>query len=236
MLEFLAAAIIRRVVPLRWIDPPEEKKKNRNRNASRDGAEEEDVSRSEASVEFPAKNGERMAMPIRLTGGIASPMLGHWADGSGRNTFKLYAGNRSAAKIADDMLRMIRDMWKGQRDKVLQTPFDVCPMAGRFNFDARGAWTAIDAGYSPDQHKVRGTSTHASPVVEFMAAWGLEHARPQELREHEVRYAVWRDLLTPMLARLACAGELPFSWNRRFHFRLALSGKNKITCFAQEDA
>ena len=50
-------------------------------------------------------------------------------------------------------------------------------MGGSFNFDPRGAWTAIDAGYSPNEHK---HAVEASPVVEFLAAWGLEHARPDE--------------------------------------------------------
>ena len=61
-------------------------------------------------------------------------------------------------------------------------------MGGSFNFDPRGAWTAIDAGYSLND---QGHQVDASPVVEFLAAWGLENARPDEFATRQVRYAAW---------------------------------------------
>ena len=65
---------------------------------------------------------------------------------------------------------------KSGSDELIERPFDVLtPMGGSFNFDPRGAWTAIDAGYSPND---QGHQIEASPVVEFLAAWGLENARP----------------------------------------------------------
>jgi CRISPR-associated protein Csx14 len=105
-------------------------------------------------------------------------------------------------------------------------------MGGSFNFDPRGAWTAIDAGYSPNTQK---DGIAASPVVEMLAAIGLEHARPDEYERRKVRYAVWGRSLPPMLARAALSGadlKVPM---RRFEFELDLSGKNKVTTFAQEE-
>jgi CRISPR-associated protein Csb3 len=182
--------------------------------------------------------------------------LGHWADGSIRKSFKLYAGNRSADGIACAMLKGVRkkatgkqkatgqrgdlktkgvmQLWEEDRTALIQRPFDVLtPMGGSFNFDPRGAWTAIDAGYSPNEHK---HAIQASPVVEFLAAWGLEHARPVEFGVRQVRYAVWGALLPPMLARAAlgcCFATVPL---RRFRFELDLSGKNKVVTFAQEES
>jgi CRISPR-associated protein Csx14 len=105
-------------------------------------------------------------------------------------------------------------------------------MGGSFNFDPRGAWTAIDAGYSPNTQKY---GIAASPVVEILAAIGLEHARPDQYETRKVRYAVWGHPLPPMLGRAAVAGadlKLPM---RRFDFELDLSGKNQVTTFAQEE-
>jgi CRISPR-associated protein Csx14 len=105
-------------------------------------------------------------------------------------------------------------------------------MGGSFNFDPRGAWTAIDAGYSPNEHK---HLIEASPVVEFLAAWGLENARPVEFGVRQVQYAVWGAGLPPMLARAALAGSLTTIPLRQFRFDLDLSGKNKVVTFAQEE-
>lgn len=106
------------------------------------------------------------------------------------------------------------------------------PHGGSFNFDPRGAWTAIDAGFSPNEHK---HAIQASPVVEFLAAWGLEHARPDEFDVRQVRYAAWGASLPPMLARAALAGGLVTIPLRRFRFHLDLSGKNEVVTFAQEE-
>jgi CRISPR-associated protein Csx14 len=105
-------------------------------------------------------------------------------------------------------------------------------MGGSFNFDPRGAWTAIDAGYSPNTQK---DGIAASPVVEILAAIGLEHARPDEYETRKVRYATWHSPLPPMLARAALSGADLKVLMRRFTFELDLSGKNKVTTFAQEE-
>lgn len=121
-----------------------------------------------------------MALPIRFGGGNRPVVeLDHWADGSSRESFKLYAGNRSADAIARAMLKGVRgkpskkqkangqpgdlktkgvrQLWEEDRVALVKAPFDVLtPMGGSFNFDPRGAWTAIDAGYSntstPSKH------------------------------------------------------------------------------------
>jgi CRISPR-associated protein Csx14 len=124
-------------------------------------------------------------------------------------------------------------LWEADRTSLIATPFDVLtPMGGSFNFDPRGAWTAIDAGYSPNEHR---HAIEASPVVELLAAWGLEHARPDEFAVRQVRYAAWGADLPPMLARAALCGGFAAVPLRRFCFELDLSGKNKVVTFAQEE-
>jgi CRISPR-associated protein Csx14 len=210
------------------------------------------LSEIEFSEIFPAKRGDAMALPIRIgTGEGPWVELGHWCDGSGVETFKLYSGNRSAEGIARAMIKGTREsprkgqsvgdfkthgittMWPEQRSAMIERPFDVLgPMGGSFNFDPRGAWTAIDAGYSPN---TQGHRVIASPVVELLAAWGLQYTRPVTRPVRHVRYGVWRERLAVDLARLALQGALPCLERRLFSFELALSGKNKVVTFSHEE-
>lgn len=215
-----------------------------------DGDQPGEVQGRATTPAFPSGEGDRNALPIQLVYIGSRLTVSHWADGSSRDEFKLYSGNRSANRIATQMLKGVRakpkknqligdlksrglqQLWQEQRGVIQTEPFDfVTPMGGSFNFDPRGAWTAIDAGYSPNTQK---DGIAASPVVEILAAIGLEHARPDQYETRKVRYAVWGQSLPPMLARAALAGadlKLPM---RRFEFELDLSGKNKVVTFSRE--
>lgn len=264
VLEFLAEAEPKRWGPIGYADPPPKKKKSAEEEEtedSGDGAEAFDPEEMSAGTSahlldlaqtFYAKVGDRMALPIRLGGGNRPTVeIGHWADGSNRESFKLYAGNRSAYSIARAMLLGVRkkpgkgktigelkskglhQLWEENREALIRAPLDMLtPMGGSFNFDPRGGWTAIDAGYSPNDQKHK---IEASPIVEFLAAWGLEHARPDEFETRNVRYAAWGSRLPPMLARAALTGGIPSLPLKRFRFDLDLSGKNKVVTFAQEE-
>jgi CRISPR-associated protein Csb3 len=250
VLSFLADAEVRRYAPPGYAEPPRKKKAEVD-----DEADVRAGGAPDPAETFPAPKADKMALPIRLMGRSHGRThcldVSHWSDASSRNAFKLYAGNRSAAGIACAMLSGTRDkpkrgqkegdvktlgvsaMWNQQRDKLEQDPFGILTtVGGSFNFDPRGAWTGIDAGYSPNkqQHGIA-----ASPVVEILAAIGLEHARPDEYDTRQVRYAVWGWLLGPMLARPALAGAIPAVPRRIFSFELDLSGKNKVVTFAQEE-
>ena len=201
---------------------------------------------------FPSGDGDRNVLPIQLVSTDGRRLIvSHWADGSSRKDFKLYSGNRSASRIATQMLqgsrakpkkgqpigdlktRGVAQLWQDLRDALIKEPFDVVtPMGGSFNFDPRGAWTAIDAGYSPN---TQDHGIDASPVVEMLAAIGLEHARPDEYETYKVRYAVWGLSLPPMLARAVLSGADVKVPMRRFGFKLDHSGKNKVTTFAREE-
>ncbi len=253
VLEFLASTEPRRWAHAGYADPPPKKSKRgdeadvieEDENSAEPG--QPDIERSET---FPAAEGDRMSLPIHVGGGNR-PMIeiGHWADGSSRNEFKLYAGNRSAYGIARAMLtgsrkkptrkqtigdlkaKGVRQLWEEDRERLTADPLNILtPMGGSFNFDPRGAWTAIDAGYSLND---QGHQVDASPVVEFLAAWGLENARPDQFATRQVRYAAWGIPLTPILARAALGGTLATVPLRHFRFALDLSGKNKVVTFAQ---
>jgi CRISPR-associated protein Csb3 len=204
----------------------------------------------EAVQTFPARAGNPMALPVHLISPQHSVVLSHWADETREDSFKLYAGNRSAYGITKAMLEGVRkapkknqtigdiqrkgvqQLWAEQPEQLLADPFSVVtPLGGSFNFDARRAWTAIDAGYSPNQQK---TPVSASPLVELMAAWGLEHARPLELSTRKYCYSAWATPLAPVLARTSLAARLPHLPGRVFEFELAMSGKDKVVNYAEE--
>jgi len=249
VLEFLAKAEVRACAP----------RGKRETTPADEGHEEEEEAAAmapEVLDTFPASRGDPMALPVRLVsragGRCAGVSISHWADESTRNNFKLYAGNRSAASIVRAMLqgtrkktsgndaqpgrirtRGVADLWKEHLGDMIERPFDVLtPMGGSFNFDPRGAWTAIDAGYSPNDQK---HSVEASPVVEILAAIGLEHSRPDEFETRDVRYGVWQGLLPLVLARPALGGVRVGAPMRVFRFALDLAGKNKIVTFAREE-
>ena len=227
VLEFLANTELRRWGPIGYSEPPSK--------AHKRGKVKEE-SELELRVTFPAPKAEatKMALPICLSGeGRPAITLGHWADGSSRNEFKLYAGNRSALSIATVMSENISRLWKEQQNDLIKSPFEVTTsMRGSFNFDPRGAWTTIDAGYSPNKQKHQVV---ASPVVEILAAWGLENARPDEFETRKVRYAAWGVALPPVLARVALVDGISVLPVKRFRFELDMSGKNKVITFAEQE-
>lgn len=251
VLSFLAQVQVKAVAPVAWRPKKEPEKESDKRKL------QVELDEQENSEEFPsARPDTSTAMPVQIVGQsggrIIKVVFGHWADGSGRTTFKLYSGNRSAQEIVCAMLTGTRDqprkgqnrgdlktkgiaqLWEDRCSEMIERPFDIItPMGGSFNFDPRGAWTAIDAGYSPND---QGHQVEASPVVEILAAWGLENARPYTFETRRVRYAAWNDTLPPALARVAIAGGIKVIPQRRFHFELGISGKNKIVAFAQEQS
>lgn len=261
VLDFLATAKVIEVTPISYVeggaadgdDAGEE-----DATPEIEDAEESDNAQGAIGTQgritvpsFPSGEGDRNALPIQLIADSRCLSVSHWADGSSRDDFKLYSGNRSAYRIATQMLQGVRakpkknqstgdlekrglqQLWREQRDALLRSPFDLLtPMGGSFNFDSRGAWTGIDAGYSPNTQK---DNVAASPTVEILAAVGLEHTRPDEYETRKVRYAVWGSPLPPMLARAALSGAELKAPMRTFQFALSGTKQSKIVTFAQEE-
>lgn len=218
-----------------------------------DGAEAAPSDTRDVTPTFPSGAPEKMALPILLRRGNREPAtLCHWAEDAkaGLAPFKLYSGNRTGASIAR---AMTHGTWtKGKKPKIITKgiaqllaedretlcadPFNVlCPMKGSFNFDTRGAWTALDAGYSPND---QGDAVLASPVVEMLAAWGVESSRAASVNgsRYAYRYTLWTDPLPTTLARAALGGALGGLIDTRiFRFSLAMAGKNKVVTAATED-
>jgi CRISPR-associated protein Csx14 len=240
VLEFLTTAELQRLAPEGYTDPPasNDAKKRRRKGKERlteDEAKEQTGDGPVRKVEtFPAPKADRSTLPLRFERDSHRLDVTHWCDASSRNPFKLFAGQQRSAAIAQQMLFALRELWNRRSEELMRDPLGLSvPLGGSsFKLDARKSWTAIDAGYSPDEQT---HGVEASPVVEMLAAVGLEHARPDEFETREVRYGVWKGLLPPVLARPALGGVRVGVPMRVFRFTLDLAGKNKIVTFAREE-
>lgn len=241
VLSFLTAAELQRLAPEGYTDPrPANDAKRRKRTSDEAWAKEEASEQAGdgplREIEtFPSPRADRSTLPLRFERDSHRLDITHWCDGSSRNSFKLFAGQQRSAAIAQQMLLAVRELWNARRPELMRDPLGLAvPLGGSsFKLDARKSWTPIDAGYSPDEQ------THAvvaSPVVELLAAVGLEHARPDEFETREVRYGVWKGLLPVVLARPALGGVRVGVPTRVFRFTLDKAGQNKIVTFAREEA
>ncbi len=237
-LEFLITAQRERLAPEGYSDQPPTKKQSKKKENEQPANNELNHPKGDGPLRlvatFPAPEADRLALPLRFKRDGRDLDVTHWCDASSRNSFKLFAGQQRSAAIARQMLAAMGELWNGRRGDLLSDPLGLTvPLGGSsFKFDARKSWTAIDAGYSPDEQT---HGVEASPVVEILAAIGLEHARPDEFETREVRYGAWKGLLPPVLARPALGGARVGVPIRIFRFTLDLAGKNKIITFAREE-
>jgi CRISPR-associated protein Csx14 len=237
VLEFLIEARLERLAPAGYADP-QPKSRGKKKGSKQPAEDEMHEPNGDGPLcrvaTFPAAEANRPALPLRFERNGRVLDVSHWCDASSRKSFKLFAGQQRSAAIAQQMRAGVKQLWSDRKDELTRDPLGLtAPLGGSsFKFDARKAWTSIDAGYSPDEQTHR---VEASPVVELLAAIGLEHARPDQVATREVRYGVWKGLLPPALARPALGGVNVGVPIRIFRFTLDEAGENKIVTFAQEE-
>jgi CRISPR-associated protein Csx14 len=240
VLDFLTRAQLQRLAPEGYVEPSasagakQPKKNTKKALKEEQGDGKSSDGQALKGETFPAREADPLALPLRLEHDGRRLDITHWCDGSSRNSFKLFAGQQRSNVIAQQMIHAIRTLWSVGNNELLADPFGrIVPLGGSsFKFDPRKSWTGIDAGYSPDE---QSHDVQASPVVEVLAAGGLEHARPDEFGIRNVRYGIWGIPLPPLLARPALSGASIVVPMRVFRFTLDLAGKNKIVTFAQEE-
>lgn len=179
------------------------------------------------------------ALPILMETDEQNFIVSNWLKGDRREALKLFAGQQVATKLMKNVLD--GDATKPGTIGVKQLaprpddPFKTGPVGGRFGYDSRGAWDAINTGSSLDE---QGTTLLVSPVVEALAAIGLEHTRPEFLSTYEIRYAVWQGKMPISLARVLLTrpyGLMPHGQYRCFQCNLG-NDKQYKKCFpATED-
>ncbi len=167
-------------------------------------------------------------LPVELDAdGIGLP-IEHWAEGaaSGRDNVKFWAGSGGypGAALARDVIALVGELSPADRSLAIREPFSIAkPMSSKFRFDWRRDYVPLDAGFS--LNNLKHISTIGYPIVEVMAAIGLQNARPIRIDKLNYKYGVWSGRLPSILAR-AVLGTAPIGFPMRtFHMYLGWPGK-----------
>jgi CRISPR-associated protein Csx14 len=178
------------------------------------------------AIELPGKDGERTIAPVKFVLGEREFELDWWLDDfrEKATSLKCWAGQQTSASIAAELLRVL----PGE----IHTNLFVQPAmtSTRFGVDPRSAWSAVDIGYSPNEHQ-QDAATFAA--VELLAAIGLQGFRPNGTRRDGFRYALWRTMLPLNSSRLACAEPWDGLDAAAFSFRLGERGNYKFFRFSK---
>lgn len=147
----------------------------------------------------------------------------HWGDATRRDNVKFWAGagGYPGAALAKDALDLIRP----NAHHFVNDPFALsAPQSSSFRLDWRRDYIPVEIGFSLNEH-TRTMTMMGFPLVELLAAVGLQNGRPQRQDRLHYRYAVVGTCVPPLLFRsaLGCA-PLPFP-SRSFQMRLGWPGQ-----------
>lgn len=231
VLDFLTAA---KVVAL---EPPpafmRDKDKSKGEKKPEANDKKADALETVTTRVVPFREGNIYRRPVVLEWGGRRINVGHWADASSREDFKLPAGTVQPCRLMRDLIREgLAVPWRERRDAILADPYGLTAIGTRFGFDPRSNWNAINAGFSLEDVSV---PVRIYPLVEILAPIGLEHSRPTLSPGRAVAYAVWKRSLPPLLARSVFA-DIPTGIEvRRFRFVMEFNAKNKLFTIAEEN-
>jgi CRISPR-associated protein Csx14 len=163
---------------------------------------------------------EKAVKPIRLSLARGDILLDWWFDPFRIKTvsIKCWAGQVTTERLMAELLPMIDP---AADIKVLfQVPR---MMKTRFGVDPRSAWNSLDIGYSPNEHN-QDTTTY--PLVELLAAIGLQGFRPNSQTRSSVMYSVWKNWLPRVPARRAATIGWPGLSCRSYQFSIEKRGQS----------
>lgn len=182
------------------------------------------------------------ALPILLSDRSGTSIrIEHWADGSEqRDTVKFWAGmgGYSGAALARDLLQPIAALSAAELAVVARDPFTfTVRQSSSFRFDLRGSYVPMDLGFSLNAHG--NMSVSVFPVVEILAAVGLQNARPRKIDKLRYGYSVVDEVLPPLLVRAAFGGGGCGFPTRTFRMQLGWPGQEgqaRCVLFAHEES
>ena len=148
--------------------------------------------------------------PVRIQIGKLSFELDWWLDEFRQepSNLKCWAGQVTTRKLFDELPGLI------DPDRAIAAPMQFAGMTkSKFGCDPRAAWNALDFGYSPNVHN-RDAATY--PIVEVLAALGLQGFRPAATRRTGIAYSLWTVPLPLPVARVAATS--PWEGLARFDY------------------
>jgi len=118
-----------------------------------------------------------------------------------KTDLKFWAGNQSSPLIVRNLQKAI-SLPKVDREADYFEPSEF--ISSRFGLDAGPAWTALDVGFSVNEHPIE---VKASAAVELLAAIGLQRCRPV-IHTKGIDYATWNSRLNAAVLSAAICGEI----------------------------
>lgn len=144
-----------------------------------------------------------------------------WGDKrAGGNKFKTWAGKQFVIDLLRGMQAPIRsDTWSSLPSADwLHAPASDGSLPLYFDADIGGQSSSLDVGFSMDALDMR---SRTRPMLELAAFVGLQRFRPMPHKSGEsFSYVQWMEPLPPVLAAVACSGQLPQRKARAFEFCL----------------
>jgi CRISPR-associated protein Csx14 len=167
-------------------------------------------------------------LPLRINGQFRV-RLSWWLEEerSRQSPFKMWSAHGTSLSI----FSALRGETMELQDRIdYSRPF-ACKIASstRFGLDPGAGWNSLDAGFSPNEQRMR---TLSSPVLELFAALGLQRFRPVPIADDDdaFRYSIWRVPLNPVVAAAAATGAIPGGTGGTYRFRIVSRGK--FGCFS----
>jgi CRISPR-associated protein Csx14 len=146
---------------------------------------------------------------------------------SAKSSLKTWGGQQTPRRLLGELLELL------DASKPFDALFDALVFTtSRFGVDARSAWDALDAGYSPTDLKQAALTF---PWVEVLAVIGLQGFRAAAQSRVKYRYSVWGAPLPASVARAACASPWAGLPATTFEFSIAVRGQGyKTFLFAEK--
>lgn len=166
--------------------------------------------------EIPAAN---LLMDVWMRIGIAKgrPMV------MGNPPWNFWSGQQTSLSIWKLLAAAARKQLAVLESEDLQQLFGFrVLLPGRFGFDPGGAWNARDVGFSPN---AQGMNVATSPIVELLAAAGMQRFRPAVSRDRQTfTYGAWRHPLEAPVAA-AFASSVPNGKTEWYRGRVVSRGQ-----------
>lgn len=143
-----------------------------------------------------------------------------------KTNLKLWAGNQTSLQIASKLTSALVEIKMIATDDLLNLSM---PLTGRYGFDSRSAWNALDVGFSPNDQSM---SVDTYPTVEMLAAIGLQRFKPTNETSGNLAYATWNVPLSPLVAAAAAVPNGPIIFTRGWCFSIIERGSYKGFDFA----
>lgn len=168
-------------------------------------------------------------LPALLKNGDAEIEIEHWADASDRDNVKFWAGASGypGAALACDALNPLHDLGDNALAIIARDPFNFSvPQSSSFRFDWRRDYIPLDAGFSPNKH--RDIEMVGYPIVELLAAVGMQNARPARIDPRNklaYRYGISNAMLPTEFVRAVIGCESLGFPMRTFRMHLGWPGQ-----------